>query len=104
MQVVGADDNSLGITTIIRDIDSDEEDGIVKKVRKRRIIDRGAVSDYEGILGTYNEQTGKWEGFLTEASNPTIQDLHAKMTHVAQQARLDRQEMLRNDLGLPSLQ
>lgn len=103
MKVVNADDSSMGITTIVRDVDSDDEAGIEKrKARKRRVVDRGSVGDYDGIiLGTYNEKTGQWEGFLSDTSNPTMQDLHTTMSTVKEQARLDRQETLRLQMGLP---
>ena len=90
----------MGITTIVRDVDSDDE-AEVRKKRKPRVIDRGSVNDYEGILGVFNQQTGQWEGFSEDTSYPTMQDLQMSITQVKQQARLEREEVLREKLGLP---
>lgn len=102
IKIADAGDESLGIKPIIYDSDSDEDDGVVKKTRKRRpVIDRGDVSDYADILGTFNQKTGLWEGFVSDTSYPTIEDLQSTMTSMKRKAKLVREEALRQEMGLP---
>jgi len=97
------DDENVGIVTIIQDSDSDAEDddGLPKRKRKQRQIDTGTVADYQDILGTFNPETGQWEGFAEDTCQPTMQDLKNTMTQVKEQSRLDREDSLRLQMGLP---
>ena len=45
--------------------------------------------------------TGLWEGFVSDTSYPTIEDLQSTMTSMKRKAKLVREEALRQEMGLP---